>query len=319
MSAGDQRYRSAAVAALAPTVWGSTYVVTTELLPPDRPLLAALLRALPAGLILLAVRRVLPRGQWWWRAMVLGTLNVGAFFYLLFQAAYHLPGGVAALVLSTSPTIVMLLSVLLLNARIRLMHVGAAAVGLGGVALLVLKANAALDAVGVAAALAGAASFSLGIVLTKKWGRPEGVGLLDFTGWQLTAGGVLLLPVTLAGEGLPGSLDGKNIAGYAYLGIIGALFAYALWFRGIDRLPAVTVSFLSFISPVVATLLGWIVLGETLSGLQIAGALAVAGAVLLAQIGPGKSRRAAPDPEPVPEPESAAPEPAAAAVSAGAV
>jgi probable blue pigment (indigoidine) exporter len=295
MSAGaaERPYRNAAIAAVAPTIWGSTYVVTTELLPPDRPLLAALLRALPAGLILLAIRRVLPRGQWWWRALVLGTLNVGAFFYLLFQAAYHLPGGVAALVLSTSPTIVMLLSVLLLNARIRLAHAGAAAVGLGGVALLVLKANAALDAVGVAAALAGAASFSLGIVLTKKWGRPEGVGLLDFTGWQLTAGGVVLLPVTLAGEGLPSSLNGDNVAGYAYLGIIGALFAYALWFRGIDRLPAVTVSFLSFISPVVATLLGWIVLGETLSGLQVVGALAVVGAVLLAQFAPGRARPAA--------------------------
>src|SRR5437763_8832784 len=93
--------------ALAPAIWGSTYLVTTELLPPGRPLLASTVRALPAGLALMAMGRVLPRGAWWWRAFVLGTLNIGAFFYLLFVAAYHLPGGVAALVISVQPMLVL--------------------------------------------------------------------------------------------------------------------------------------------------------------------------------------------------------------------
>ena len=53
-----------ALTALTPIVWGSTYAVTTEFLPPDRPLLTALLRALPAGLVLLLLTRVLPRGPW---------------------------------------------------------------------------------------------------------------------------------------------------------------------------------------------------------------------------------------------------------------
>ena len=73
-----------AVTALAPLAWGSTYAVTTQLLPPDRPLLAATLRALPAGLLLLLATRKLPRGSWWWRAAVLGALNIGVFFALLF-------------------------------------------------------------------------------------------------------------------------------------------------------------------------------------------------------------------------------------------
>lgn len=83
---------TSALTALAPAVWGSTYLITTEFLPPDRPLLASTLRALPAGLLLLLMTRTLPRGIWWWRAVVLGVLNIGAFFYLLFLAAYHLPG-----------------------------------------------------------------------------------------------------------------------------------------------------------------------------------------------------------------------------------
>lgn len=131
--------RISLLTALAPAVWGSTYLVTTEFLPPDRPLLASTLRALPAGLILLLITRVLPRGIWWIRATVLGVLNIGAFFYCLFLAAYHLPGGVAALVTAVQPLIVLLLGPLVLGARIRPRHLGAFALAALGVALLVLQ------------------------------------------------------------------------------------------------------------------------------------------------------------------------------------
>ena len=82
--------------ALAPLAWGTTYLVTTELLPPGHPLFAGLMRALPAGLLAIAIGRRLPRGGWWLKAAVLGILNIGAFFPLLFLAAERLPGGVAA-------------------------------------------------------------------------------------------------------------------------------------------------------------------------------------------------------------------------------
>lgn len=288
-----------ALTVLAPVVWGSTYLVTTEFLPEGRPLLSSLLRALPAGLILVLIGRVLPKGIWWWRALVLGVLNIGAFFYLLFVAAYHLPGGVAALVMAIQPMIVLALGAVLLKERIKRLHVAACALGTAGVALLVLQPNAGLNVTGVVAGLLGALSMASGIVLTKRWGRPEGVGLLSFTGWQLTVGGLVLLPVTLIGEGLPSEITATNLWGFAYLGIIGALIAYAIWFRGVQRLPALTVSFLSFGSPLTATLLGWFVLDQSLSPLQILGALTVVGSVALAQ-----PRQAKPKPEPDTGPEA---------------
>lgn len=55
---------TALVTAVAPTVWGTTYLVTTELLPPGHPMFAALTRSLPAGLIALVLSRRLPRGRW---------------------------------------------------------------------------------------------------------------------------------------------------------------------------------------------------------------------------------------------------------------
>ncbi|KOU63916.1 ABC transporter permease [Streptomyces sp. MMG1533] len=279
---------TSAVTALAPAVWGSTYLITTEFLPPDRPLLASTVRALPAGLILLAATRVLPKGSWWWRAIVLGVLNIGAFFYFLFLAAYHLPGGVAALVMSVQPMIVLLLGAVLLGDRIKPVHVASCLIAAAGVALLVLQPHAGLDGIGVVAGLLGALSMAAGIVLTKRWGRPEGVTLLTFTGWQLTVGGLFLLPITLAGEPLPDHLTWGNVGGFAYLGIIGALVAYVLWFRGLSRLPALAASFLSFASPLCATILGYLFLDQSLRPLQLLGAAAVVGAVVLAQPRAGK-------------------------------
>lgn len=123
-----------------------------------------------------------------------------------------------------------------------------------------------------------------GIVLVKRWGRPEGVSVLATTGWQLTAGGLVLLPPTLLAEGLPSSITAANLGGYVYLGLFGALLSYVVWFRGIERLPALAVSFMSFASPLTATLLGFLVLNETLTPVQGLGALAAIGAVLSVQL-----------------------------------
>lgn len=268
--------------ALAPIVWGTTYVVTTKLLPPDRPLLAAVVRALPAGLLLVAVTRRLPKGIWWWRALVLGAFNIGAFFALLFIAAYRLPGGIAATVLALSPLLVAGLASRLLGERLTLRITIAAAAGAAGVGLLVLRADARLDGLGVAAAIGGAVVFATGIVLSKRW--PSPASLLATTGWQLVAGGLLLLPVELLVEGAPpATLSTANLAGYGYLAIPGAAVAYALWFRGIRALSATTVSFLALLSPLVATTLGWLALGQTLTAAQALGGLVVLAAIVAAQ------------------------------------
>ncbi|OKI36880.1 ABC transporter permease [Saccharothrix sp. CB00851] len=269
------------VTAFAPAVWGTTYFVTTEYLPPDRPLLAGLLRALPAGLLLVAVTRQLPRGDWWWRSLVLGTLNIGVFLPLLFLAAYRLPGGVAATVGAVQPLVVAGLAVVLLGQRMTTRTALAAIAGIVGVALLVLRADARLDVVGVAAALGGAVAMAAGVVLSKRWTTPA--PLLAVTGWQLVAGGVVLLPVTFAVEGPPPALTAANVGGFLYLGVIGGALAYALWFRGIRVLPATQVTFLGLLSPVVATLVGWLVLDQGLTAWQVLGAVVVLGALVVAQ------------------------------------
>ncbi|MFI7415187.1 EamA family transporter [Streptomyces sp. NPDC049627] len=277
--------------ALAPISWGTTYAVTTEFLPPDRPLFTGLLRALPAGLLLLAVARVLPRGAWWWKSAVLGALNIGAFFPLLFLSAYRLPGGMAAVVGSVGPLFVVGLSALLLGQRPTVRTVLTGVVAALGVSLVVLKAAGALDLVGLLAALASTAAMSAGTVLTKRWGRPDGVGPLALTGWQLTAGGLLIAPLALLVEGAPPALDGRAAAGYLYLALANTAVAYWLWFRGIGRLTATQVTFLAPLSPLTAAVVGWAALGQALTPLQLTGMALAFGATVVGQIGAGRADR----------------------------
>lgn len=279
--------------AVAPLSWGTTYLVTTELLPAGHPLLAALLRSLPAGLIALAMGRSLPPRGWWLKSLALGTLNIGAFFPLLFLAAERLPGGVAAAVAGAQPMIILCLGALVLRDRIRPVTAAAAAVGAGGVALVVLGPAAQLDAPGILAALGGVTATALGMILTKRWGRPVGVGPVAYAGWQLTAGGLVLLPLTALFEGLPSTIDGGAVLGYLWLGSVGGLLAYTLWFRGIQELPVIAPGLLALLSPVVATLLGTTVAAETFTPIQALGIalvlIALVSGQLAALAGPRRS------------------------------
>lgn len=276
--------------AVAPLTWGTTFVVTTEFLPPGIPLSAGVIRALPAGLLLLLITRTLPRGDWWWRSAVLGTLNIGALFALLFVSAYRLPGGVAGTLNAVQPLLVAGIALALLGQRPTGWQLGWGVAGVVGVGLMVLRGHMAFDWIGIAAGIAAAASMATGIVLTKRWGRPPGVGTVAFTGWQLTAGGLLLVPVALGTEGLPPAPDASALAGYAWLTLIGTALAHTLWFQGLGRLPVTAASFLTLLSPAMAALLGWLVLDEFLTPLQGVGFGLALLSIAAAQLTPAAAR-----------------------------
>ena len=269
-----------AVTSVAPLLWGMTYVVTTEFLPPGRPLLAATVRALSAGIILAAIAPRRPRGVWWVKAAVLGVLNIGAFFALLFVAAYRLPGGVAATLGSIQPLIAAGLAVHILRERLRITVVLSGLLGVVGVALIVLRPGATLDAVGVLAGLAGATSMATGTVLAKRWGQP--VSVVTFTAWQLLAGGLALLVLVPITEGVPTDLTQRNLAGFGWFAVSTAV-AYLVWFRGIAALAVARVSLLALLSPIVATTAGWMLLDQPLTIIQLLGAALVLIAISLGQ------------------------------------
>ena len=299
--------RTLLVTAVAPVAWGSTYLVTEQFLPADRPLFAALVRALPAGLLLLAFRRRLPRGDWWWRAVVLGVLNIGLFFPLIFLAAYHLPGGLAATLQAASPLAVMALAAGIVNERPGTLRIGAALVGLVGVALLVLQSPGRVDTLGLIGAFGSVLVSALGFVLVKHWQAP--VDMLTLVSWQLVVGGLVLLPVALVVEGAPPAVDARAIGGFVWLGLVGTVVAYVCWFHGLNRMAAGAVSLVGLVNPVVGTVLGVVFAGEIFGWTQALGMALVLvgvlagqtwGARMAAWIGTRAARRqhTSPTPEP---------------------
>jgi len=241
--------------ALAPAIWGTTYIVTSQFLPPDRPFIAALLRVLPAGIALLIWCRRFPLRNEWWKLIVTGILNIGAFQALLFIAAYRLPGGLAAVIGAIQPLLVMMLAWGVDRQR--------------------------SPWVAVLSAVTGIIGMALGTWLSRRWAIS--LPVVALTGWQLLIGGVVLAPVAWLVDPPLQGVTWTQAAGYLWLCVAGAMLAYGLWFRGISRLPSVAVSALSLLSPVTAVLLGWICLGQKIEGGALVGLIVVLLSVLSIQ------------------------------------
>jgi probable blue pigment (indigoidine) exporter len=269
------------ITALAPIIWGTTYLVTSEALPPGRPFIAALFRTLPAGLILIACsKKAVPAG-FRIKMLMLSALNIGAFQALLFVAAYRLPGGIAAVIGALQPLVILMLIWMFARKRPGLGTVATALVSVAGMALVFGTPGQTLDPLGLAAAGAGMLSLAVGTYLTKRW--TSSLPLPALTGWQLTLGGLMLAPFALW---IDPPLQYINITqglAYLYLCLCGALLSYALWFRGILRLTPTAVSSLGLLSPLTAILLGWYVLGEFMTPLQVCAILLVLSSVVLMQ------------------------------------
>jgi probable blue pigment (indigoidine) exporter len=274
---------TAGATVLAPISWGTTYTVVTETLPAGRPLLVAAARVVPAGLALVAggtlASRWRPRGAEWAQTAVLALFNFGLFFPLLTVAVYRLPGGVAAAAGGLQPLLVATGSWPATGHRPRARDLAVGLAAALGVALVVIRPGAHLDPVGVLAAVAANVSFAAGVVLTRRLPAPAPAHRLAATGWQLLLGGVLLVPLALAVEGRPPAPTGGNVAGFAYLSLVGTALAFLLWFEGIRRLPAAAPPLLGLAAPVTGALLGWVILGQSLSPIQLAGFVLTLGAI----------------------------------------
>ncbi|WP_350239045.1 EamA family transporter [Pectobacterium colocasium] len=274
-------WRDVLLTALAPAIWGSTYIVTSELLPPDRPFTAALIRVLPAGLLLLLFTRRFPARRDWWRVLVLGALNIGVFQALLFVAAYRLPGGLAAVLGAIQPLLVMVLVWAVDHRPPRLATLWSAIIGVAGMAILLLSPQTTFEPVGIAAALLGAVCMATGVWLTRRWQLD--LPVLPMTGWQLFIGGLMLAPVAWVVDAPLPALTLSQYAAYTYLCLAGAVISYGLWFRGITRLPTIAVASLGLLSPLTAVVLGWVLLSQSMTGTAFLGLAIVLASVFAVQ------------------------------------
>lgn len=287
------------ITAVAPVAWGSTYFVTRHLLPSDAALWGAVIRCLPAGLLVLLVTRRLPRGAWWWRSFVLGALTVGGLNVLVYVAAQRLATSLAATIMSTSAAALLLLSWMMLRQRPTLRAAGGAVLGIVGVIVMLQPGGGDADGWGIAASVVAMLSSSLGFVLTRRWGAD--VPPLTMTAWQLIAGSLVVMPVAIVVEGAPPALDGPALLGFAYIILVATAVAYAAWFTGLARLPGAVVGVIGLLNPVTGVLLGVVVAHEPFGPAQLLGLVLVVVGVLAGIRPAGPAGPAGPDgPAPAP-------------------
>ncbi|WP_028023969.1 DMT family transporter [Enterovibrio calviensis] len=251
------------LAALVPLLWGSTYAAVSLFLQDLSPFWVAVWRALPAGLLLLLLKPGKPPLPWG-RMTLLSVFNIAAFFPLLFIAAYKLPGSVAGTLGATLPLQLMFMQWLIEGKKPELTMLLLAIIGLGGV-VLILNPSADIDPIGAAAALTATALVARSSLWLKNWPVTD---IFRLTAWQLTLGGLILIPIAFMVEGMPKAITYHELPGLLWVILLNSSFAYWAFSRSIKKIGPDAMAMISMLNPVAAVSLGILLVGEVLGPYQ---------------------------------------------------
>jgi len=279
-------------------VWGSTYLairVGVETMP---PLLMAAARNLIAGVIMFpaamgARRKAIRAGQavsrWPTRAEWIGCGTVGVLLLVANGAVgigeQTIPSGLAALLVATVPLWLLGIDAVLNHARLGLAQMAGLALGLAGVGLLsgLGGGSGRISAVGVVIILVAAFTWALGTIMTRRVTIPPSPALAS--GMELLCGGAALL-VLAAAAGEFGSLHLAQVSwrswlALGYLIVFGSIVAFSAYGIAVRALPTATVATYAYVNPVIAVLLGTLILDERLTPAMLGGGVLIVGAVVL--------------------------------------
>lgn len=256
-------------------IWGTTYTAIKYAILDFPPLLLVGIRQSAAGIILLAFafyqgKGKVPDKQYVMRQALTGLATITGGNGFVTWGMQYISSGIAAIIGSLTPVMVVIFTVMWkspdkLNAR---MIIG---VLLGFSGLGVIFSHGWADFIrpeyrwGVAGCLASTITWSLGTVMAKRWNSPEVSPLIN-AGIQVLAGG-------LGGFVLSMLFDKTwvihhSTSGWAsliYLTIVGSALAFSMYMFILKHLSATVTSLYTYINPIVALLLGWLLLGETLT------------------------------------------------------
>lgn len=283
------------------TVWGTTYLairVAVETIP---PMLLTSVRYLVAGGILFAISRlrgdVLPTGR---RVLanvsLVGILMVAGGNFSVIWAEQWVPSGIAALLVATSPFWAAIMEMRRAGGeRISLRKAGGMIVGFLGVAMLVTPggANGSFDRHVLLGALAiqlGAVAWQYGTLRGKH--HLGGVAPLMSSALQMLVGGSVIGVIGLAsGEVQRFALTPRTFAALAYLTFFGSVLAYTSYVYALKHMKTTTMSLYAYVNPLIAVLVGWLILSEKLNWLSITAMCVILSGVALVQTGSGRRQR----------------------------
>lgn len=274
-------------------VWGSTYLgmaIAIETMP---PFLMGAVRFVIAGALLIAARRwlgdALPTRRQWGSAAIVGSLLFLGGNGAVAWAQHWVPSGIAALLITTTPFwMTMLPWVTGYSPRPSLMAISGIVIGLTGVGLLVGapvgSAPTAQVVISSLTIVAAALSWAIGSLVSKRLPLPGSAWMS--AGAQMVCGAVGLgLASVVSGEVTRVDIAAISLRSWlalAYLIFIGAIVGFSAYVYLLRHTTMAKVSTYAFVNPVVAVILGWLILGEPLDGRTLfAGALIIVAVMLI--------------------------------------
>lgn len=254
--------------------WGTTYAVTQFTLPDWPPVLLGALRALPAGLLLLAIKPSLPKKQDWKILLVLGTINIALFFGLIFVMALTLPSAISGVGMISVPVFAMLFGWAVYKRQPSLIQ------GISGAALIALAwflfdpSSITLNPIGLIAMLSAIMCIVIGSSVTKSLGaRMHWWTVLT---WQLILGGIILsiaaaIFASFNPEPYVGALQNaslRNVSGLLWVIVLNTALGYGMYVWLLQRMSVVDFTFGGIANPVAGIVSGLVLMGESFTPVQ---------------------------------------------------
>ncbi|RTZ17882.1 EamA family transporter [Vibrio aquaticus] len=254
--------------------WGTTYAVTQYTLADWPPLLLGAIRALPAGLLLLAFKPTLPKKGEWQILFSLGLINIATFFGLIFVMALTLPSAISGVGMISVPVFAMMYNWLINKNKPSLIQ------GVSGAALIALAwmlfdpSSISLNPIGLGAMLAAIMCIVVGSSITKSLGnRMHWWTVLT---WQLILGGVILSiaagvqaikePSTYASVIEHFSMT--NLSGLLWVVGLNTALGYGMYVWLLQRMSVVDFTFGGIANPIAGIVTGLVLLGESFTPFQ---------------------------------------------------
>ncbi|EER94017.1 hypothetical protein BDA96_01G221300 [Sorghum bicolor] len=267
--------------------WGTAMVAMKGVIPRTGPFFVAALRLLPAGALLVAFAAARGRKQpagWeaWLAIAAFGLIDAACFQGFLAEGLQKTSAGLGSVIIDSQPLTVAILASLLFGESIGAVGVGGLVLGVVGLLLLEVPAlsiegnDTTIWGSGEWLMFLSAQSMAVGTIMVRwvsKYSDP-----IMATGWHMIIGGLPLLVISVLNHdpALSGHIQDltlSDILALGYTSIFGSAVSYGVYFYNATRGSLTTLSSLTFLTPMFASVFGYLYLGETFSPVQLGGAL----------------------------------------------
>ncbi len=277
---------------LLAVLWGTSFVAIEAGLAFFPPLLFAGVRYAIAGVIVLAYAivaadRWVPHGRDEWLGVgIAGAFVIAAYHGLLYVGELHIPGAVAAVVVSLAPVLTAALAAVLLpNERLGPFEIAGFALGLLGVVIIADPSGVGLladgggalspELLGVLLTFLAAVAFSVGAVLLRPLRTDLPIAALQ--GWAMVLGAAMLFVGAGAVGESPSAIvwNATSIVSLAYLTVLSGVVAFLIYFALLDAVGPTQLHLVGYVEPIVAAVGSWVLLGHLIEAEAIIGFAAI--------------------------------------------